>query len=193
MKAVIDTNVLLVANGRHDDVSPDCVIECTRRLQALQQQGVVVIDDAHRIVGEYRHKTSPNSPKGVGDVFLKWLLQNSCSLRVEQVSLNENGTPPTQVVSGAVRRNALAAATGLASVPCVACEKFSVSALEQLVATARSRAGPLEGVVIRREPAEWCEARAKLVQPDFIQAIETHWRRRPLEWNRVDFAARTQC
>lgn len=89
MKTVIDTNVLLVANGQHDDVSPDCVIECTRRLQALQQQGVVVIDDAHRIVSEYLHKTSPNSPKGAGDVFLKWLLQNSGSLRVEQVTLTE--------------------------------------------------------------------------------------------------------
>ncbi|WP_269432149.1 hypothetical protein [Cupriavidus basilensis] len=32
MKAVIDTNVLLVANGQHADVSADCVIECKRHL-----------------------------------------------------------------------------------------------------------------------------------------------------------------
>jgi len=32
MKAVIDTNVLPVANGQHADVSADCVIECKWRL-----------------------------------------------------------------------------------------------------------------------------------------------------------------
>lgn len=57
MKAVIDTNVLLVANGQHADVSEDCVIACVTRLQSIQQSGVVVIDDGYRLVGEYRHKT----------------------------------------------------------------------------------------------------------------------------------------
>jgi len=36
VKAVVDTNVLLVANGQHDDVSPECVIACVERLLALQ-------------------------------------------------------------------------------------------------------------------------------------------------------------
>lgn len=89
MKAVIDTNVLLVANGQHDDVSTDCKIECIRRLQAMQKSGVTVIDDGYRILGEYQHKTSLNPPKGVGDVFLKWLLRQSGTKKVEQVALNE--------------------------------------------------------------------------------------------------------
>lgn len=87
---VIDTNVLLVANARHPDVSPACVMACVERLTEIQRQGVVVVDDAWRIVGEYRHKTSPNQPKGVGDVFLKWLMQNlSNQQRVHQVTLTE--------------------------------------------------------------------------------------------------------
>lgn len=90
MRAVIDTNVLLVANGQHADVSPDCVSECVRRLQAMEKAGVTVIDDGFRILGEYQHKTSLNPPKGVGDVFLKNLLRNvSNKVRVEQVSLTE--------------------------------------------------------------------------------------------------------
>lgn len=89
MKAVIDTNVLLVANGQHADVTEDCVITCVTRLQALQRSGVVVIDDDHRIIGEYRHKTSLKSPIGVGDKFLKWMLQHTGTSRVEQVSLSE--------------------------------------------------------------------------------------------------------
>ena len=83
MKAVIDTNVLLVANGQHADVTEDCVITCVMRLQALQRSGVVVIDDGYRIVGEYHHKTSLKPPKGVGDKFLKWMLQHTGTSRVE--------------------------------------------------------------------------------------------------------------
>ncbi|MEY2891321.1 MAG: hypothetical protein RJA98_1229 [Pseudomonadota bacterium] len=89
MKAVIDTNVLLVANGQHPNVSEDCVTECVKRLLLMQQKGVPVVDDGYRILGEYRHKTSLSPPKGVGDVFLKWLLRQSGTARVEQVSLNE--------------------------------------------------------------------------------------------------------
>ena len=89
MKAVIDTNVLLVANGQHSDVSEDCVMECINRLQAIQQKGVTVIDDGFRILREYQNKTSLNPPKGVGDVFLKWLLRQAGSSRVEQVTLSE--------------------------------------------------------------------------------------------------------
>jgi hypothetical protein len=90
MRAVIDTNVLLVANGQHSDVSPKCIDECVQRLQAIQKAGVVVIDDCFRILGEYHNKTSLNPPKGVGDVFLKWLLRQAGNpARVEQVSLTE--------------------------------------------------------------------------------------------------------
>lgn len=90
------------------------------------------------------------------------------------------------------RRNALAQSAGLVTVPQIASGQHTVTGLTQLVAStaSRYRAGPLEGVVVRRESADWCEARAKLVRPDFTQAIETHWRKRAIEWNRVDFAGR---
>ena len=92
------------------------------------------------------------------------------------------------------RRNALAASAGLATVPLVARGYYTAIALKQLVATttSRYRSGPLEGVVIRRESEQWCEARAKLVRSDFAQAIETHWRKRAIEWNRVDSSSGTQ-
>jgi len=87
------------------------------------------------------------------------------------------------------RRNALASAGGLVTVPQVLCGKTTVFALKQIVAAtpSRYRQGALEGVVIRRESADWCEARAKLVRPDFTQAIDTHWRKRAIEWNRVQY------
>jgi len=91
MKMVIDTNVLLVANLQHADVSPECVVTCINRLEKAQASGVIVIDDGYRILGEYQNKTQLSPPKGVGDVFLKWLLRNAGdSRRVEQVSLTES-------------------------------------------------------------------------------------------------------
>jgi hypothetical protein len=90
MKAVIDTNVLLVANGHHAGASEDCVSECVRRLQAMQAGGVAVIDDDYRIIREYQNKMRPNAQKGVGNAYLKWLLQNQANAgRVELVSITE--------------------------------------------------------------------------------------------------------
>lgn len=88
LKAVIDTNVLLVANQQHPEMSNECVANCIARLQQIQQSGIVVIDDAFHILGEYQNKTQINPPRGVGDVFLKWLLRNMGNVqRVEMVSI----------------------------------------------------------------------------------------------------------
>ncbi len=88
------------------------------------------------------------------------------------------------------RRNALAASAALVTVPRVAEGRQTLAALKDLVTRRPShyRQGPLEGVVIRQESAQWCESRAKLVRADFTQAIDTHWRRRAIEWNRIDFS-----
>ena len=88
---VVDTNVLLVANGHHPDCSPECVIACAQRLQQLQEHGVLVVDDDYRIVSEYGNKTQPNRGKGPGDAFLKWALRNlGNDARCHQVRITES-------------------------------------------------------------------------------------------------------
>lgn len=89
------------------------------------------------------------------------------------------------------RRNALASSSGLATVPQVFKGNTTLTALKQLVATnpSRYRKGPMEGVVIRRESLDWCDDRAKMVRPEFSQAIDTHWRNRVIEWNRIDHSS----
>ncbi len=90
MMAVIDTNVLLVANGQHKDVSTDCVIACVHRLREMEKTGVTIIDDGFRILNEYQNKTRLHPPKGVGDVFLKSLLRNVYNqAHVQLVSISE--------------------------------------------------------------------------------------------------------
>jgi hypothetical protein len=89
MKQVIDTNVILVANGKHSDASPACQIECIQQLH-VAKKSVTVVDSQYRILGEYLNKTRPNQPKGPGDVFLKWLLQNTANKKhVETVDITE--------------------------------------------------------------------------------------------------------
>jgi len=90
MRAVVDTNVVLVANAAHAGASPGCVLACIERLQALMQRGCVVIDDGFRILDEYQRKTAPMRNKGPGDVFVRWVLQNRSNVqRVEAVTLVE--------------------------------------------------------------------------------------------------------
>lgn len=85
------------------------------------------------------------------------------------------------------RRNALANELQLAVAPCIAAGRQTLDTLKDGVEHWRShyRHGVLEGVVVRREDNDWLLARGKLVRPDFAQAIDTHWRSRKLEWNRV--------
>ena len=85
------------------------------------------------------------------------------------------------------RRNAMAANTGLAVVPELSHTKVTLAELKALLTTqpSRYRVGPIEGIVIRRESADWCDARAKLVRADFTQAIGSHWRKRSIEWNQL--------
>lgn len=90
-EVVIDTNVLLVADGMHDDVSEECVLSCVQRLQEIMQDDTVVLDNAYRILAEYQRKLSARRGKGVGSVFLKWLLQHQASTRhVAYVGLTES-------------------------------------------------------------------------------------------------------
>lgn len=90
---VVDTNVILVANRQHADVSETCVVSCTRRLRDIMTRGRIAIDDGHRILGEYQNKTQPNVGKGPWDVFLKWLLRNNANpLRCDRIALVEHAT-----------------------------------------------------------------------------------------------------
>lgn len=85
------------------------------------------------------------------------------------------------------RRDALAAQLRLCSTPRLSSGRFKLTELAAKLDgwPSRYRDGPLEGIVVRRESAQWCEGRAKLIRADFTQAIGEHWRHRRLEWNRL--------
>ena len=72
---VIDTNVLLVADGRGEQMSEDCLIACVKRLELVRESERVVLDYGWLILGEYQNKLVPNGSPTPGNAFLKWLLQ----------------------------------------------------------------------------------------------------------------------
>jgi ATP-dependent RNA circularization protein (DNA/RNA ligase family) len=86
-----------------------------------------------------------------------------------------------------VRRNALCAEIGLATVPEVFRGKIDLTDVIDCLKQTKSHFlnGPPEGLVIRRESTDWLKERAKIVQPEFEQCIDQHWSRRMIEWNQV--------
>lgn len=91
--SVVDTNVILVANGQHEDVSPECVGNCAIALQDIMRLGKLVLDDQFRILNEYLNKTQPKKGNRPGDAFVKWALNNrSNSRHVDAVPLQQHDT-----------------------------------------------------------------------------------------------------
>ena len=90
MTSIVDTNVILIANRQHQDVSPQCICNCTIALQSLMQKGRLALDDGFLILKEYQNKTQPNKGKGPGDIFVKWALQNNATTRCDRVPVTEH-------------------------------------------------------------------------------------------------------
>jgi hypothetical protein len=85
---IIDTNLILIANGQHEHVSAACVQACVRRLQDVMARGRFAIDDQFLILREYEHKSDPHTGKRPGDQFVRWALQNASNPgRCDQVPL----------------------------------------------------------------------------------------------------------
>lgn len=89
MPAVVDTNVPIVANRKHDEPL-SCVAACANALYEITKTGVLVIDEGGLIVDEYKRYLSFAGQPGAGDVFFKWLADNRYRPdRVARVTLVE--------------------------------------------------------------------------------------------------------
>ena len=78
MKFVVDTNVPVVANGRSEQASPECISNCALRLNELMRKGKLVLDDGKRIIKEYMANLGYGGHQQTmpGDSFLKWVHTN---------------------------------------------------------------------------------------------------------------------
>lgn len=83
------------------------------------------------------------------------------------------------------RRDDIIDRLGLAKVPVLAQRTFKLSELTHLLEQSQLGDAPAEGLYVRRDEGDWLAARAKLVRPEFVQAIEEHWSRRSIEVNEL--------
>lgn len=72
---VVDTNVLVAANGRGTHADQECRKRCVEELEHIVKHGVVVVDCIGFIIEEYTRRAS-FGPRGVGDVFFKHVHDN---------------------------------------------------------------------------------------------------------------------
>jgi len=88
---VVDTNVPIVANDSgNSHADPACVIACIDSLLAIYSDGLVVLDDAMRILDEYRRNLSMDGEPGAGDAFMKWVWSvQADESRCERVALTQ--------------------------------------------------------------------------------------------------------
>lgn len=71
--AIVDTNVILVADGKQPDIGVEGRRRCVATLWSLVQSGRIVLDSGGAILREYLHKTKPWNPQTLGEAFLKWV------------------------------------------------------------------------------------------------------------------------
>ena len=88
MRRVVDTNVVVVANGRDEAsrVQPACRLAAAQALRRLLSKGRIVIDTAGEMLDEYRRYCHPRGQPGVGDRFFREVLM-SYGGRVERIFL----------------------------------------------------------------------------------------------------------
>ena len=90
MRNVIDTNVLIAANGRSNThASVRVELESARFLAAIiQGDGTVLEDSSSYVFDEYKRYMQFSGQPGIGDKFFRWFLTNRYSShRVESVPL----------------------------------------------------------------------------------------------------------
>jgi hypothetical protein len=85
---IVDTNVILAANGQHSELSEICVAACALRLKDIKENKKLALDDSFEILKEYQNKTTPKQGMRPGDAFVKWALNNQRNKRhVVQIKL----------------------------------------------------------------------------------------------------------
>ncbi|WP_296187997.1 RNA ligase family protein [Pseudomonas sp. UBA1879] len=86
------------------------------------------------------------------------------------------------------RRNTLLSESGLASVSLIARGLYKIDELKKIASGKSSvyRNGNMEGIVVRKENSDFLIQRAKIVRSEFTQAIQEHWSKRGIEWNKLD-------
>lgn len=77
---VVDTNVLIAANGAEPEWEP-IAAACADRLASVMNERVLCVDQGGLILEEYGHRLPSRSRSGYGDMFFLWLARQQYNPR----------------------------------------------------------------------------------------------------------------
>ena len=90
---VIDANVPAVANGLTPQADDVCLRNCLAELRRVQNECRLLVDDDWLILKEYQGISDSKAGTGVGDAFVKWVLNNQMNeARVRRVAITPEPT-----------------------------------------------------------------------------------------------------
>ena len=90
---VIDANVPAVANGLTPQADDVCLRNCLAELRRVQNESRLLIDDDWLIIKEYLGISDPTAGTGLGDAFVKWVLNNQTNeARVRRIPITPEQT-----------------------------------------------------------------------------------------------------
>lgn len=77
--AVVETNVLVVANEKSEQAGPECILACVKALEEIKQKRITLLDSGMLIFSEYKRYAKFAGHPGLGDSFFKWLWTNQAN------------------------------------------------------------------------------------------------------------------
>jgi RNA ligase-like protein len=84
-------------------------------------------------------------------------------------------------------RNRKLSRLGLEPIREIAQGHFAIDELRAIALSTMSSygTGMVEGIYLRRDSGGYLQARAKIVNPQFVEGTGEHWRRRAIQWNAI--------
>lgn len=84
---IIDTNVLIVANEKHEKATSKNIEDCQNFLINVRNKAIISVDSKSLIFNEYFAKANANrsGQPGIGDAFAKWLWENQYNPQVCEI------------------------------------------------------------------------------------------------------------
>lgn len=74
--AVVDSNILIAANGRSEQANDACVDKCIEILQKVEEEHSLALDDGGEIMAEYSRYSDYSGRPGSGDWFFLWAYEH---------------------------------------------------------------------------------------------------------------------
>lgn len=87
---VVDTNVLVAANGIDTHADPVCERRCAQRLRQIQIDNVLVLDSSWEILGEYQGHLASGPLDLPGNLFFSWAARVEPKVRVTLTPVDDN-------------------------------------------------------------------------------------------------------